>query len=318
MNTIPEQNTIIPAVKNRKVYFSITLLVIIIAGLMVSLNLAGQKQEIRKKAAGNGVILGISPATLTVAPNDTITVGITVNTGDETISAVELHLKYDAAKLEAQNIIAGSYLPVVLSAGGVGGGNASIILGSQPGIPQKGSGILASVTFKALSPSSSIIDFDSTTQVAAIGKTGNVLQSSSGSQVTVNPSASSTPATTPTVRPIPTTSACVVARPCLFYSTPCTELTPVQGYCPTPTQIPVTITISPLSIITSTAALCQKKSQGDANCDGKIDGIDYSIWVNTQCHSTYSQHCGDLRADFNGDGSIDDNDIFIWYQSTGK
>jgi uncharacterized protein YvpB len=70
----------------------------------------------------------------------------------------------------------------------------------------------------------------------------------------------------------------------------------------------------------STAAQpsCSRHSQGDANCDGNVDGIDFSIWLNTQCHRTSpSQVCADLRADFNNDGNVDDADYQIWVANEG-
>ncbi len=59
---------------------------------------------------------------------------------------------------------------------------------------------------------------------------------------------------------------------------------------------------------------CPLKSKGDANCDGKLDPIDYSILINSQCAKTSpNQVCADLRADFNGDGEVNqvDKDIII-------
>jgi len=63
---------------------------------------------------------------------------------------------------------------------------------------------------------------------------------------------------------------------------------------------------------------CSLKKSGDANCDGSIDGLDYSVWLNTQCHPGVNQKCGDLRGDFNGDGKVDDEDYRIWFNNRGK
>lgn len=57
---------------------------------------------------------------------------------------------------------------------------------------------------------------------------------------------------------------------------------------------------------------CPLKNRGDANCDGRISGVDYSIWLNSQCHPNPGKACADLRADFDADGDIDDNDYKIW------
>jgi hypothetical protein len=90
---------------------------------------------------------------------------------------------------------------------------------------------------------------------------------------------------------------------------------PPGGWCPKPS-----ITSAPIITATSIAApiSCSRKRQGDANCDGNINGLDYSIWLNAQCHPAANQKCGDLRADFNGDGKVDDEDYQIWFNNGGS
>lgn len=59
------------------------------------------------------------------------------------------------------------------------------------------------------------------------------------------------------------------------------------------------------------------KAKGDANCDGRVDGVDYSLWLNTQCQPAAGQSCADLKADFNGDGKVNDDDYQIWFANRG-
>ncbi len=70
---------------------------------------------------------------------------------------------------------------------------------------------------------------------------------------------------------------------------------------PTATQVPATPTITQ-------PASCDKKPTGDANCDGNINGRDYSVWLRSQC----SRSCLDKRADFNNDTKVDEIDRQIW------
>ncbi len=58
---------------------------------------------------------------------------------------------------------------------------------------------------------------------------------------------------------------------------------------------------------------CMYKKYGDANCDGSVDGIDYSIWLNSQCRPGSGQKCANTKADFNNDGNVDDEDYQIWF-----
>lgn len=53
---------------------------------------------------------------------------------------------------------------------------------------------------------------------------------------------------------------------------------------------------------------------GDANGDGKIDGIDYVIWLNHYGQSVTSVAVGD----FNNDGKVDGVDYVIWLNNHGK
>ncbi len=70
--------------------------------------------------------------------------------------------------------------------------------------------------------------------------------------------------------------------------------------------------VSATNVPTLTSPACPRKSQGDANCDGRIDGVDYGIFVLYQCMKTNSsQICSDLRADFNGNGEVDEEDRLI-------
>ena len=45
---------------------------------------------------------------------------------------------------------------------------------------------------------------------------------------------------------------------------------------------------------------------GDANNDGRVDGLDFTIWKNE-----YINHTG-LNSDFNTNGTIDGTDFVIW------
>lgn len=57
---------------------------------------------------------------------------------------------------------------------------------------------------------------------------------------------------------------------------------------------------------------CARKGEGDGNCDGTIDLLDYGIWLDTICSPAPGQQCADLRADFNFDQRVDDTDYSIW------
>lgn len=54
---------------------------------------------------------------------------------------------------------------------------------------------------------------------------------------------------------------------------------------------------------------------GDANGDGKVDGLDYYIWLS---HYGQTVGGGSSVGDFNGDGRVDGLDYYIWLSNYGK
>jgi hypothetical protein len=55
------------------------------------------------------------------------------------------------------------------------------------------------------------------------------------------------------------------------------------------------------------------KEKGDANCDGKADGADYSIWRKEA--KDMGKTNNRWEADFNQDGAVNDDDLRIWRRS---
>lgn len=53
---------------------------------------------------------------------------------------------------------------------------------------------------------------------------------------------------------------------------------------------------------------------GDANSDGKVDGIDYVIWLNHYLQSV----TGVINGDFNNDNKVDGIDYIIWLNNYGQ
>src|SRR5437868_2011451 len=98
------------------------ILLIIFLSLAVTLALANLMHV---HAAGSVAVSG-QPATINTTTGSTFTVNINVNTNGDSVSAADLHISYDAAALQGQSITAGTFLPVVLTPGTIGGGAAAI------------------------------------------------------------------------------------------------------------------------------------------------------------------------------------------------
>lgn len=224
------------------------LLGFMLLAILFSLKLVSQRQEVRRRAEA-ATILSFNPSQATVSAGEEITLTVDINTGNNQVTAADVTINYDPAYLEGVSFTPGTYLPVVLSPATLGGGQAQVVLGSTPAEPMTGQGTLATLKFKALAPvTQTDITYAGSTEVAAIGETGNVLTASTPAQIQVvqtisspvptpTPTPISSPAVTPT--PNPTPSPGTAASP-----TPVSVLNPCNNLQP---SIPSGVTASALS-----------------------------------------------------------------------
>ena len=175
----------------KKILLTIAFL-LILAAIPLTLLLVKKRQEIRQKAAPATSIY-LDPASISAKPDDTFTANVMIKTGENQVSAAELHLSFDSIYLEAQSIQNGTFLEYVLVEGVVESGSTSITLGSAPAAPKQTVGdvpaVLAVLTFKALAETSTPtkIEFLSTTQIAGVGEGAtNVLIGIEPAEVTVS------------------------------------------------------------------------------------------------------------------------------------
>lgn len=248
---------------------------LLLLGLVAALYLAKSSQEIRKKASYAQPSLSLIPTSASQSTGSLFNLAVSLNTGDETVSGVYLHLTYDPQVLEAQNIIPGQYLPVILKSGQTGGGSITLSVGSDAAHPQKGTGVIASASFKVIASKNTTtqVNFASDTKVAAIGKKTNVLGNSTGSSINIT----GIPAVTITNTP----------------STPTPRiLTPTPTRIPslTPTRIPTPTSISSAFCNQVRANIGAKRGdakwnvakQYDLNADGIINGLDVIVCNKTK------------------------------------
>src|SRR3989344_4776098 len=167
--------------------------------------------------------LNLRASKTSVVTGEEFTVEVLADAKDQSVSAVEIHIDFPNS-LQARSFIEGSFLPVVLSKGSMTSTTAKIILGASPTTPRSGSGVLATLTMKALSGQGSPvqISFSSATQVAVIGSNSNAVGtmtpisiSISGTAVTPipPPTLTSTPTSTPGPTPSPTLTPRPTPRP---------------------------------------------------------------------------------------------------------
>lgn len=185
--------------------------VTMIAGLLVigilpaAIYLVNTRQDIRKKAAP-ATTLAITPASLAKKIDDTFSMEVVIDTGENQVVAAELHLSYDPTKLEAQTITNGPLFPNILASGTIEGGAASITVGAADAKqPVKGKSTVAVVRFKAIAKTDSptSIKLSPNTFVGGLGEGAvNVLVGTTPATVTITETqAQTTPSPTPTLTP---------------------------------------------------------------------------------------------------------------------
>ncbi|OGG15518.1 hypothetical protein A3D77_06770 [Candidatus Gottesmanbacteria bacterium RIFCSPHIGHO2_02_FULL_39_11] len=131
------------------------------------------------------------------------------------------------------------------------------------------------------------------------------------------PTATRTPTPSPTRTPTPTATRTPTPTPTRTPTPIPLSVTPTRTPTPTATRTPTPV---PPSV---TGINCLRNNLGDANCDYSIDGVDYSVWLNSQCHVEpgTTSFCSTLPnnwdADFNNDGNRDDADYGIWLSNRG-
>lgn len=152
--------------------------IVLVVGLWAVKNIQEQYTS-QSKANIAGVDISLKTPVTKLGAGETFVVDIDINPNAHKISAVELHIAYPGDDIEAISLVGTDLLPVVLSAGKITPGLASIILATQPsesadrGLSTPGT--IARLTLKTKSTKTAIITVDPQTQIASIGNAGNVL-----------------------------------------------------------------------------------------------------------------------------------------------
>ncbi|MCX6791766.1 MAG: cohesin domain-containing protein [Candidatus Gottesmanbacteria bacterium] len=276
--------------------FGVLLSIFLLLTIAVVVYFAGKPQELRKKAAGNGVSMTLLPATKAVTVGDTFSLGITISTsGNQQVSGVQISLDYDSSAIEVTNFIAGSALTVPLVPKAINNETVTVTLGAQPANPPtapSGSFIVGTLTAKARKAGTTALNFTSTPNtniVTVLFITTNALTTTTGSTITIQaptptpkPTSTPTPKPTNTPTPKPGTTSTPKPRPTNIPTQKPTS-TPTQKPTATPTPKP-TSTPTPLPSGTPGPSPTPQPLLGDITGeegipDGVVDLFDLSLII---------------------------------------
>lgn len=164
------------------------VILILLGGIPLLVFYVGQRQELRKKAAP-ATTLSLAPASLTKKIDDTFSLEVTLDSGENQIVAAELHLTFDPTKLEVQSITNGPLFPNILASGTIENGAVSIAVGAADAKqPVTGTGTVAVIKMKAIAATDvpTSIKFSPNTFVGGLGEgASNVLVGSTPATITI-------------------------------------------------------------------------------------------------------------------------------------
>lgn len=250
----------------KKIVFFIILIIILFA-VPISVYLVGQQQELRSRAAP-ATVLALNPSTINKTQGDTFSFDIQIDTGGNNVAMAEVHLVYDATKLEALSITNGPLAPKIAASGIVGSGTASITVRAENTTqPMKGTGTIAIIRFRAIgvAETPTQVKFDTTTFVSGLGENNpNVLVNSIPASVTIStgqgsqaaPTASNAASPTVIITPTPTSTPSVEASSSAIQITVETDesgMSPnaplIQGIAPAGSTVTIVIHSDPITIV---------------------------------------------------------------------
>jgi len=153
------------------------------------------------------VSMSLSPANISLNPNQTTTISLLVDSGTSPLAALLIKLNFDSTKLTITNLVKGTWLPVVLRAPTIGAGTITAELGALNTINSSKVGVGTIFTFdvKSTVPGTHNISFDIPFNEAGVNLEGlsntNMLKSATGATITINsiPTITTQPSSTQTV-----------------------------------------------------------------------------------------------------------------------
>jgi hypothetical protein len=247
--------------------FSLISLLLVAGGIGAGIFLISQRQETRVKAAP-ATKLSLLPTQKAVSPGETFTLSVNVDTRENTLVGVELHLSYNPEVLTVGTINQGTFFNQVqdIQKSTSPPGTITYIFIAPLDSQRQGQGTLATITFTANTNISGDtltgVEFTPQTAASGLGEGGEniIVDTPAGSQITIlgsesqttnTPVPTNTPGPEPTNTPIPEATNTPVAtntsepEPTITplpettsISTPTPTMTDTAGVTATPTSAP--------------------------------------------------------------------------------
>ncbi len=168
-------------VKNKAIF--LTLLTILAISTLGLSYLAKRGLDIRGKAASAGSQISLLPASKNVILGEEFIISVSLNSGQDKVSAVDLKISYDPTAVVLSDFSIKDPMPHTLSPykDNTQTGLISLVLAANPGKPFSGNGIIGTFKVKVINPKKSSLLFTADTKAAAFGKQVDSLTQKTGS-----------------------------------------------------------------------------------------------------------------------------------------
>lgn len=148
---------------------------------------------------------GFDQTTVTVQPGGTFSLKVTVDAGSDELSSVDAYVSYDSSLLTADSVADGTFFPTVTNDTTTKGKVYIAGMVDDPATSKKGTGTLATITFKGAADGAATVSYDcSSSKIIKndINAT-NVLECTKNGKaaITIGSGAVSTPYPTPSALP---------------------------------------------------------------------------------------------------------------------
>jgi hypothetical protein len=188
----------------KKIALTFLVILLLMAGVGAGVYLVRQQTEFREKAAPASTI-ALVPSKTSPSVDETFTVAADINTGSNSVLAVEMHVTFDETKVEAIGASNSTFFTAPKNVGPSidnNNGTLTYTVYIDPGTaPRQGQGTVATFTFRAKASGNTTVALSSETNVGADDSTGdlgvNVLSGTTPAILTIQGSTAPTP--TPTV-----------------------------------------------------------------------------------------------------------------------
>ncbi len=219
----------------KKIALSVLIVLLLMLGVGAGVYLVRTQQDFREKAAPSSS-LTLTPSKTNPKIDETFTVSANIQTGSNQVYGVEMHVTFDASKVEAIGASNSTFFTNPKNIGpsidNTSGTLTYTVYLDPNSTPRQGQGSVAVFTFKGKSAGNTTIGLSSETAVTSTGDLGqNVLTGTNPAVLTIESSAQAT--STPT----PTTSSNSPTPTSLVSATP----TSTSGFGNTATPTPLTV-----------------------------------------------------------------------------